>query len=69
SRNTADNTRYSKYREKRYFPYPIVRQHLHKTNLLLTFGVSNVENYYDNIVWFKRNRKNMERYPSQKNAD
>jgi len=24
SRNTTDNTRYSKYREKRYFPYPIV---------------------------------------------
>src|SRR5690554_5369017 len=27
SRNTTDNTGYSKYREKRYFPYPHVSSH------------------------------------------
>src|SRR5690554_3200210 len=32
SRNTTDNTRYSKYREKRYFPYPIVIGYVKKPN-------------------------------------
>ena len=46
-----------------------VGHHLYKTNFLLTFDVSNVTKNYDNLVWLERDQKNLERYPSQKNAD
>lgn len=44
-------------------------QCLEKPNFIITFDVSNAKQQYDCFFWVERDRTDLERNPSQENAD